>query len=63
MGLLIIYSVFITLWAIAMTIEYNKVSSFKSGYDKGWNDCNKHHCSNEASFEEQLNEIGWEKVD
>jgi len=51
MGLLVIYAVFITLWAIAMTIEYNKVSSFKNGYDEGWNDCNSHHCSNEASEE------------
>ena len=33
MGLLVIYAVFMTLWAIAMTIEYYKVVSYKHGYN------------------------------
>lgn len=52
MGLLVIYAVFITLWAIAMTVEYNKVVS----YNQGQNDGKKQCCT---SLKKQLDDIEW----
>lgn len=36
MGFLIIYSIGVTLFAIAMMIELNKLSSYTNGYKEGY---------------------------
>ena len=46
MGLLVIYAVFMTVWALGMTIEYTKATSYKEGYDEGYTDSKEveEHC-------------------
>jgi hypothetical protein len=43
MGLLVMYAVFMTIWALGMTIEYTKATSYREGYEDGYK-CN---CSSE----------------
>jgi|8_EtaG_2_1085327.scaffolds.fasta_scaffold27111_2 hypothetical protein len=43
MGLLVMYAVFMTVWALGMTIEYTKATSYREGYEDGYK-CN---CSSE----------------
>ena len=33
MGLLVIYALFVTFYAVGMTIEYAKVTGYNRGYD------------------------------
>lgn len=46
MGLLVIYALFVTFYAIGMTIEYAKVTGYRSGYDEGYTDAKEveEHC-------------------
>jgi len=45
MGLLVIYAVFVTLYAIGMTIEYANLHGFRRGYDEGYSDAKEvEHC-------------------
>lgn len=45
MGLLVIYAVFVTLYAIGMTIEYANLHGFRRGYDEGYADAKEvEHC-------------------
>ena len=46
MGLLVIYALFVTFYAIGMTIEYAKVTGYNRGYDEGYTDAKEveEHC-------------------
>lgn len=44
MGLLVIYAVFVTLYAIGMTIEYSNLHGFKRGYEEGYTDAKRDEC-------------------
>jgi hypothetical protein len=51
MGLLVIYAVLMTVWALGMTIEYTKVTGYRRGYDKGYTDAKK-NCYQDCGFDE-----------
>ena len=46
MEILIMYAVFMTVWALGMTIEHAKVTGYRSGYDEGYTDAKEveEHC-------------------
>tara|TARA_R100001163_G_C4971614_1_gene131292 strand:- start:456 stop:629 length:174 start_codon:yes stop_codon:yes gene_type:complete len=49
MGLLVIYALFVTFYAVGMTIEYAKVTGYRNGYDKG-----------QESLKKRLDDIEWQ---
>jgi hypothetical protein len=51
MGLLVIYALFVTFYAVGMTIEYARVVSYKRGYEEGYTDAKK-NCYQDCGFDE-----------